>query len=112
MLKSAYVIRQFQTKVTKAKSIKDIVAIATKLGIRVTAEIFPRGVWFANYDLTNNTISGVLDLGVKLYLHIGEEVIEISRGSNCIRYDSPEEISVEEWRAKIFQTVYNAIKAR
>ena len=111
MLKSSYaVLQQFQKEISEIQNFQDLKALADKRGIQIVVEFFPKGMWFARWNITTESISGVLEVGFKTSLQIGKDFTLLGRGS--LRYENPRGMCLQEWEAKIFDSVYNTIKQR
>jgi len=82
MLTQAYTAtQQLQRQFSDIHSIDQLKALLKKLDLKLSLNISSATVWILDWDVSNGTLSGTLDIKIEPIFSIGEEILKMHQRS-------------------------------
>ena len=86
MLSPAYAAaQQIQSQISNINTLKGLKFLLSKNKASILIRISSPTIWVLDWDISNNTISGTLELRLDPTLRIGDEIIQTSERSFMIQ---------------------------
>ena len=110
MLTQSYAAaQQFQSKFSDIHSIQELKSLlrSSKLGLSI--KISSPTVWILDWDVSNDTVSGTLELRLEPSLRIGNEVIQMHERS--FRMQGPGDDTLADMETSLLEFIRDSINA-
>ena len=109
MLNSSYAaVQQFQSQISSVHSFQELNKLAKALEISVSVQISSATVWIAILDLTQENLSGTLEISIQPKLSIKSDVFE-ARCSNTFRLEIPNQKSLRFFEFRVLDFMKQSI---
>ena len=109
MLSPAYVaLKEFQSKISSVKNFQELKSILNEVNLSMIIQLASSSVWILDWDVSKNSISGVMEIGLNPKIISGIEVFEL--GSRTLRLENPNLISLTAFEGRVLQLMKEIIE--
>ena len=109
MLNTAYAaLQRIQSKISTIGTLSELKTLLKKESAELTIKISPRSVWTLDWNVLENTFSGVLELSLQTLL-IKEEAILEGHRPKTLRIETPKSIGFDALEESLIKTVQAAL---
>ena len=109
MLKPSYnALRKIQNDIPNAKNLRELKVILNKLNLSMIVQLASSSVWILDWDVSGESISGVMEIGLNPKIISGIDVFEL--GSRTLRLENPNLISLTAFEGRVLQLIKEIIE--
>ena len=109
MLSSSYAaVQQFQSQISSVKNFQELKSILNKLNLSMIVQLASSSVWILDWDISGESISGVMEIGLNPKIISGIDVFELS--SRTLRLENPNLISLTAFEGRVLQLMKEIIE--
>jgi len=109
MLKPSYnALRKIQNDFPNAKNLRELKVILNKLNLSMIVQLASSSVWILDWDVSGESISGVMEIGLNPKIISGIDVFEL--GSRTLRLENPNLISLTAFEGRVLQLIKEIIE--
>lgn len=109
MLKPSYnALRKIQNDFPNATNLRELKTILNELNLSMIIQLASSSVWILDWDVLGDSISGVVELGLRPKIISGIDVFEL--GSRTLRVECPNLMSLTVFEERFLQLMKEIIQ--
>lgn len=109
MLNPAYVaLKEFQSQFSSVKNFQELKTTLNKLNLSMIVQLVSSSVWILDWDISGDSISGVVELGLRPKIISGKDIFEF--GSRTLRLESPNLMPLTVFEGRFLQLMKEIIQ--
>lgn len=109
MLNKSYAaIQQFQSQFSAVKNFQELKTILNELNLSMIVQLASSSVWILDWDVSGDSISGVMELGISPKIISGIDVFEL--GYRTLRVEAPNLMSLTAFEERFLQLMKEIIE--
>ncbi len=110
MLKPSYTaIKQFQSQISSINTLQKAKALGSSLGISISIEV-SSSFWMLDWNLSDATISGTLELKCLPKLSVGKEVF-IGKSARTLRIEDANPTRLDALEFELMKIIKNSVNS-